>query len=100
MVSESKEQVNKRVLFLCYRSSARSQMAEGLLRAMHGDRSEVSSAGVKASQVDPRAIRAISEIGVDISGQHSKSVNEYEAFFSISLLQHVIGPKKCVPFVA
>jgi arsenate reductase (thioredoxin) len=52
-------------------------MAEGLLRAMYGDRYEVSSAGVDASQVDPRAIRAMSEIGVDISGQHSKSINEY-----------------------
>jgi arsenate reductase (thioredoxin) len=52
-------------------------MAEGVLRAMHGDRCEVSSAGVEASQVDPRAIRAMSEIGVDTSSQHSKSMNEY-----------------------
>ena len=77
MASGSKKQVKKRILFLCYHNSARSQMAEGVLRAMHGDRCEVSSAGVEASQVDPRAIRAMSEIGVDISSQHSKSMNEY-----------------------
>lgn len=52
-------------------------MAEGLLRTMYGDRYEVSSAGVEASKVDPRAIKVMMEIGIDISGQHSKAMIEY-----------------------
>ena len=67
----------KRVLFLCFHNSARSQMAEGLLRAMHGDRYEVHSAGVEASKVDPRAVLVMSEIGIDISSQRSKAMKEY-----------------------
>jgi len=71
------ESEKKKVLFLCTHNSARSQMAEGLLRAMHGDRYEVYSAGVDATSVDPRAVRAMLEIGIDISGQRSKSSEEY-----------------------
>jgi arsenate reductase len=66
-----------RVLFLCVHNSARSQMAEGLLRARAGDRFEVHSAGNQATAVRPLAIRAMAELGVDISGQHSKSVAAY-----------------------
>ena len=53
-------------------------MAEGLLRALYGDRYEVHSAGIEASKVDPRAVRVMSEIGIDISGQRSKAMNEYK----------------------
>lgn len=53
-------------------------MAEGLLRAMHGDRYEAYSAGVEASSVDPRAVSAMLEIGIDISGQRSKSIEEFQ----------------------
>ena len=77
MASESKVSVKKKVLFLCFHNSARSQMAEGLLRAMYGDRYEVYSAGVEATNVDPRAIKVMNEIGIDISGQRSKAMNEY-----------------------
>lgn len=56
-----------KVVFVCFHNSARSQMAEGLLRAMYGDRYEVYSAGVEASQVDPRAVKVMNEIGIDIS---------------------------------
>ena len=77
MVSQSKVSGQKKVLFLCFHNSARSQIAEGLLRAMHGDRYEVYSAGVEASKVDPRAVLVMSEIGIDISGQRSKAMNEY-----------------------
>jgi len=69
----------KRVLILCTGNSARSQMAEGLLRADAGDRFEVASAGVNPSQVRPEAIAAMREIGIDISGQRSKSVAEFVA---------------------
>jgi len=77
MASESEGSGKKRVLFLCFHNSARSQMAEGLLRAMFGDRYEVHSAGVEATNVDHRAVLVMSEIGIDISGQHSKAMNEY-----------------------
>ncbi len=78
MASESKDLGKDKILFLCYHNSARSQMAEGLLRALYGDRYEVHSAGIEASQVDPRAIKVMNEIGIDISGQHSKAMNEYQ----------------------
>jgi arsenate reductase (thioredoxin) len=77
MASQSKVSGKKKVLFLCFHNSARSQIAEGLLRAMYGDRYEVHSAGVEASKVDPRAVKVMSEIGIDISGQRSKVMNEY-----------------------
>ena len=67
----------KRVLILCTGNSARSQMAEGLLRYKAGDRFEVESAGVEPSRVRPQAIEAMREIGIDISGQRSKSVDEF-----------------------
>ena len=66
----------KRVLFICSHNAARSQMAEGYLRARHGDRFEAFSAGTKASTLSPYAIRVMQEIGVDISGHRSKSLNE------------------------
>jgi arsenate reductase (thioredoxin) len=66
----------KRVLFLCSHNSARSQMAEGLLRAIAGDRLEVQSAGTRATRVHPLAIQAMKEAGIDISSQRSKSVDE------------------------
>jgi len=67
----------KRVLILCTGNSARSQMAEGLLRHDAGDRFDVESAGTKASSVRPEAITAMSEIGIDISGHRSKNVDEF-----------------------
>lgn len=67
----------KRVLILCSGNSARSQMAEGLLRHLGGDQFEVFSAGVQASFVRPQAVAAMNEIGSDISQHRSKSVNEF-----------------------
>jgi arsenate reductase (thioredoxin) len=67
----------KRVLILCTGNSARSQMAEGLLRRMSDDRMEVFSAGVEQSFVRPQAIEAMREVGIDISGHRSKSVDEF-----------------------
>lgn len=66
-----------RVLFLCTGNSARSQMAEGILRARAGDRFEAFSAGLEPTAVHPLAIEAMAEIGIDISGQRAKSVAEY-----------------------
>ena len=67
----------KTVLFLCTGNSARSQMAEGLLRHMARDRFEVASAGVSPTKVKPEAIEVMREIGVDISQQRSKAVDDF-----------------------
>jgi arsenate reductase len=67
----------QKVLFLCTGNSCRSQMAEGLLRQLAGDQFEVASAGTEPRSVNPLAIAAMREIGVDISGHRSKSVKEF-----------------------
>jgi len=67
-----------RVLILCTGNSARSQMAEGLLRHDAGDTYEVFSAGTKPTLVRPEAIQVMREVGIDISGHRSKSVDEFE----------------------
>jgi len=66
-----------RVLFVCTANAARSQMAEGLLRANYGDRYEVFSAGTRQSTVSPHAIAAMREIGIDISHHRSKTLDEF-----------------------
>jgi len=66
-----------RILFICSHNAARSQMAEGYLRARYGDRLEAFSAGTEVSTVSPYAIRVMREIGVDISGHWSKSWKEF-----------------------
>jgi arsenate reductase len=66
-----------KVLFLCTHNSARSQMAEGLVRHLAGDRFEVMSAGTEATHVRPLAVRAMDEVGIDISGQESKTLDRY-----------------------
>jgi arsenate reductase len=68
----------KRVLILCTGNSARSQMAEGLLRELGGGRFEVQSAGTRPGSVRPEAVEVMREVGVDISAHHSKSVDEFE----------------------
>lgn len=76
----------KMVLFLCTHNSARSQIAEGLLRALYGQRYEARSAGIEATAVDPRAVAVMREIGIDISGQRSKTAEEFEdAVFDVAV---------------
>jgi arsenate reductase (thioredoxin) len=67
----------KRVLFLCTHNSARSQMAEGLLRSLAGSQFDVYSAGTEATVVRPLAIKVMREIGIDISQQESKTLERY-----------------------
>lgn len=67
----------QRALFLCTHNSARSQMAEGLLRALGGERFDAASAGTEATHVRPLAIRAMAELGIDIAQQESKSLDRY-----------------------
>jgi arsenate reductase (thioredoxin) len=66
------------ILFICTANAARSQMAEGLLRAKYGDQYEVFSAGTRQSRVSTRAIAVMQEIGIDISNHRSKTLAEYE----------------------
>ena len=69
--------MKQRVLFICTHNSARSQMAEGLLRHLASERFEAFSAGTEATQVRPLAIKAMSELGIDISSQTSKTLERY-----------------------
>lgn len=69
--------MKRRVLFICTHNSARSQMAEGLLRQFGGGRFEVYSAGTEATHVRPLAIKAMAELGIDIAGQQSKTLDRY-----------------------
>ena len=70
--------MKKRILFLCTNNSIRSQMAEGLMRHTHGNEYDVFSAGTNPTHVNPSAIEVMREIGIDISGQKSKSVKKFE----------------------
>jgi arsenate reductase len=67
----------QRVLFLCTHNSARSQMAEGFLRQRAGDRVDVESAGTEETRVNPLAIRAMREVGIELSGHRSKTLDEF-----------------------
>lgn len=69
--------MKKRVLFLCTHNSCRSQMAEGLVNHDLGDRFQAYSAGTEATHVNPVAIQVLAEIGVDISGHRSKTIDEF-----------------------
>jgi arsenate reductase (thioredoxin) len=69
--------MKERVLILCTGNSARSQMAEGLLRDMAGDRFEVFSAGTRPGGLNRNAVAALKELRIDISGHRSKSVDEF-----------------------
>lgn len=69
----------ERVLILCTHNSARSQMAEGLLRVMASDRFEVASAGTEATRVHPLAIRAMDELAIDLRGHQSKTLDRFLA---------------------
>jgi arsenate reductase (thioredoxin) len=69
--------IKSNVLFLCTGNSRRTQMAEGFLRTVAGDRFEVVSAGSEETPLDPDAVAAMREVGIDISGQETKAVNRF-----------------------
>ncbi len=69
----------KRVMFVCKKNSRRSQMAEGFARILGERKYEVTSSGLEASQVDPSTVEVMSEVGIDISNQTSKSLSEFNA---------------------
>ena len=69
--------IKSSVLFLCTGNSRRTQMAEGFLRALAGDEFDVVSAGSEETPLDPDAVAAMREVGIDIAGQEPKAVNRY-----------------------
>ena len=83
--------VKVRILFLCTGNSCRSQMAEGWARHLKSEEIEAYSAGVSPRGVDPRAVRAMAEVGIGISGQRSKSLDELRGItfdYVITLCDH------------
>lgn len=85
------------VLFLCVANSARSQMAEGLARAHFGDAVRVQSAGSRPSAVNPLAVAALAEVGIDASRQRSKSVEEIDPA-SVDLVITLCAEEICPVF--
>ncbi|MCW4015900.1 MAG: arsenate reductase ArsC [Candidatus Bathyarchaeota archaeon] len=88
----------KRVLFLCTHNSARSQMAEGILNAFYGDRYKAYSAGVSPTKVNPYVVRAMAEIGIDISGNRSKSIEEFRGEKFDYVVTVCDGARETCPF--
>ena len=86
------------ILFLCVANSARSQMAEGLARQLFGDSVRVQSAGSAPSQVNPYAIRAMAEIGVDLGTHESKSVDSIDPD-SVNLVITLCAEEVCPVFL-
>lgn len=72
------EQEKRRILFVCTHNSSRSQMAEGLLRSLKGDRYEVFSAGTEPTGVHPGALAVMAEIGIDIRSHRSKGLADFQ----------------------
>jgi arsenate reductase len=71
------KQVKKKVLFICTHNSARSQIAEGMLNSLFGNKYQAYSAGTEPSVVNPHAIQVMAEIGIDLSKHRSKNINEF-----------------------
>jgi len=88
----------ERVLFLCVANSARSQMAEGLARFFFGQALRVQSAGSKPSRVNPYAIRVMGEWGIDLSGQHAKSVDTIDPS-SVDIVVTLCAQEVCPIFL-
>lgn len=80
MMKTKASQTKEKVLFLCNQNSARSQMAEGLLKSLYGEIFEVYSAGSNPSTVNPYAVKVLEEVGVDISNNRSQGLKEFEGF--------------------
>ena len=86
------------LLFLCVANSARSQMAEGLARARFGDRARIASAGSSPATVNPFAIAALDEVGIDISGHRSKGVDEIDPA-TVDLVVTLCAEEVCPAFL-
>ncbi len=91
--------VKPRILVVCTHNSARSQMAEGFLRHLLGNRAEVASAGVEATAVHPLAIQAMKEIGIDIAHHTSNAIQEYDHIAWDYVITVCDGAKEKCPYV-
>jgi len=87
--------IKPKVLFVCTENSCRSQMAEGLLRHLAGDRFDIVSAGAFPTQLNPTAVEVMKEIGIDISGQHSKDVAQFLGQTFQYLIRVCTAREKC-----
>jgi arsenate reductase len=90
--------MNQKVLFICTHNSARSQMAEGLLRTLYGNRYEAYSAGVEPLSVNPYAVEVMKELGIDLSTHRSKSIEEFQGMmfdYVVTVCNHA---KETCPF--
>lgn len=90
--------MRKTVLFICTQNAARSQMAEGLLNALSGDRYDAYSAGVTPTAVNPHAIRVMAELGIDISMHRSKSIEEFRGYTFDYVVTVCDSAKEACPF--
>ncbi len=68
----------KKILFLCWQNAVRSQLAEGLMRKLFGERYEVFSAGIEPKEIHPLVIEVLKEVGISATDQHAKSLKEFE----------------------
>lgn len=68
----------KKVMFVCKKNSARSQMAEGFAKKLGSDKLAITSSGLESSQVNPIAVQVMKEVGIDISGQQSTALHDYQ----------------------
>ncbi|MFQ6125481.1 MAG: arsenate reductase ArsC [Candidatus Heimdallarchaeota archaeon] len=88
----------KKILFICTHNSARSQMAEGLLKTLYGTHYNAFSAGIEPSDVNPFAIKVMAELGIDISMYHSKNIENFrgkEFDYVVTVCDHA---KETCPF--
>jgi len=90
--------MKKTVLFLCTHNSARSQMAEGLLRFYHSDEFDVESAGVVSTHIKEQAVKAMNELGIDMSGHRSKSIEEFRSRMFDYVVTVCDSAKEACPF--
>jgi len=98
MQSGQENKPREKVLFICNQNSGRSQIAEALLRMLYADRFEVHSAGLVPSQVNPYAIRVMAQLGVDMSRQRSKSLDEYQGAEFDYVITVCDAAKEACPF--
>ena len=90
--------MKKSILFICTHNSARSQIAEGLVNVLYSDKFEAQSAGIIATKVNPFAIKAMKEIGIDIKHHRSKSIQEFKGKIFDIVVTVCDNAKETCPF--
>ncbi len=98
MAMTSFTEMSEKVLFVCTHNSARSQMAEAFLNTLYGSRYEGYSAGVTSTKVNPYVVKAMAEIGMDISGNRSKSIEEFRGENFDYVVTVCDGARETCPF--